>query len=107
MSDRRNIPVPDELAAVREQIKVLEQREAELKQLILANPDIREGANWLAEVKTAKQRRTDLKEMRANYPDIVQEFTFRTEVTQVVLLGITEDGELISARAARSIETSK
>lgn len=107
MSDRRNIPVPDELNAVREQIKVLEQREGELRALLLANPDIREGANWAAEIKTTAQNRTDLKELRACYPEIVEQFTFRTEVTQVVLLGITEDGELISARAARSIETSK
>jgi predicted phage-related endonuclease len=100
--DRPNTPVPDELAAVREQIKALETRENELKALLLANPDIRTGASWLAEVKTVETTRTDLKEMRANHADIVEQYTFRLPVTRVVLSGITDDGEVVSARKLRS-----
>ena len=92
----RNIPVPDQLAQVREEIRALETREAELKQLILANPDIREGAAWLAEVKTVTTQRVDLKELRAMHAELVDEYTFPTEVTRVVLSGISEDGEIVS-----------
>jgi hypothetical protein len=102
----RNIPVPDALAEVRAQIKDLETQEAELRRLLITNPDLREGAAWLAEIKTTQQERTDLKEMRANYPDIVAEFTFPTEITRVVLSGVTEDGELVSARRMRSATKS-
>jgi len=98
MSDRRNTPVPDELAAVREQIKRLEERKAELTRLLILNEDLREGAAYLAEIKVIKRQQTDLKELRAMYPEQVAEHTYPLEVTQVVLSGITEDGELISAR---------
>ena len=98
MSDRPNTPVPDELAAVREQIKQLEAREEELRTLLIAHPDLREGASWLAEIRVIKQPRTDLKEMRACHPDIVAEFTLPVETTRVVLSGITEDGEIVSAK---------
>jgi hypothetical protein len=101
-----NLPPPDQLAEVRLKLKELEKMEAELKALILANPDIREGANWLAEVKTVTTQRVDLKELRAMHADLVDEYTFPSEVTRVVLSGITEDGELISARAMRSAEKS-
>jgi hypothetical protein len=102
----RNVPVPDALAAVRAEIKALEKTEAELKALILANPDIREGAAWLAEVKTVTTQRVDLKELRAMHADLVDEYTFPSEVVRVVLSGITEDGEIVPARAMRSAEKS-
>ena len=98
-----NVPVPDELASVRAQIKALEERETELKRMVLENPDVRTGASWLAEVKTVETTRTDLKELRAVHPDIVDQFTFQVPVTRVVLSGLTEDGELVSARKFRSI----
>lgn len=97
-ADRRNIPVPDELAQVRAKIKVLEQREAELRALLLANPDIREGASWLAEIKTVTTQRTDIKEMRAIHPEIVEQYTFSVGTTRIDLSAITSDGELIPAR---------
>ena len=102
----RNIPVPDQLAQVRDEIRTLETREAELKQLILANPDIREGAAWLAEVVVINTTYTDLKELRAMHPDLVAEYVFPKQVTRVVLSGISEDGEIVSARAMRSAEKS-
>ena len=100
----RNVPVPDELAAVREQMKALEAREADLRRLLIANPDLRTGAAWLAEVKTVAQDRTDLRELRACHPDIVEQFTFPQETIRVVLSGITEDGEIIHARRVRAIK---
>ena len=84
----RNIPVPDQLAGIREQIRALETHERELKEALIANPDIRMGANWLAEVKTVTTQRVDLKELRAMHADLVDEYTFPAEVTRVVLSGI-------------------
>jgi hypothetical protein len=98
--------VPDELADVRAKVKELETREAELRNLLIANPDIREGAAWIAEVKVSQRETTDLKEMRACHPDLVAEFTHALDVTRVVLSGVTEDGELVSARRMRSAAKS-
>lgn len=103
-ADLPNTPVPDELAAVRAQMKALETREAELRQVLLSDPTARTGAAWIAEIKTVTTQRTDIKELRANHPDIVEQFTFPTEITRVVLSGITEDGELIPARQMRNTE---
>ena len=101
MSDRPNTPVPDELAQVRAQIRQLEEREEALRGLLLAHPDLRTGASWLAEIKTMQTTRTDLKEMRANHPDIVEQYTFSLPVERVVLSGIDEHGEIIPARQFR------
>jgi hypothetical protein len=97
-----NVPVPDELAAVRAELKRLETREAELRQVLLADPSAREGAQWLAEIKTVTTSRTDLKELRACHPALLDEFTFPVEITRVVLSGIdTDTGEIVSARQHR------
>lgn len=98
-----NLPPPDELAAIRAQIKQLQAREAELRTLLITTPSSREGAAWLATIKTVTQSRTDLKEMRANHSDLVAEFTFPFETTTVVLSGITEDGEILPARAFKKL----
>lgn len=104
---RPNLPVPDELAAVREQIKRLETREAELRQMIFGDPEARTGKDWVAEIRTTTQQRTDMKELRAQHPAIVDEFTYPTEITRIVLSGIdAETGELVSARKMRSAAKS-
>jgi hypothetical protein len=101
----RNIPIPDALAEVRAQMKELETQEAELRNLLIANPDLREGAAWLAEVKVSQRETTDIKEMRACHPDLVAEFTHALDVTRVVLSGIDADtGEIVSARQMRNKE---
>ena len=107
MSDRPNTPLPDELAAVRADIKRLEEREAELKQILLSDPSARTGASWLAEVKTVTTQRLDLKELRANHPDIAEQYTFPTEVIRVVLSGIDEFGEILPARQFRKATESQ
>ena len=101
MPDLPNVPVPDELAQVRADIKRLEERESELKRLLLTNEDLRSGNAWLAEIRVTRQQRTDLKELRAAYPDAVAEHTFPVEITSVVLSGLTDDGEIVSARKMR------
>ena len=101
-SELANTPVPDELAQVRDDIKRLEEREEELRGLLIANKDLREGNAWLAEIKVVQRQTTDLKELRANYPKIVEQFTHAVDTTRVVLSGISEDGELISGRRMRS-----
>jgi hypothetical protein len=98
MTDRPNVPVPDELAAVRADLKRLTTREAELRQILLSDPDTRTGADYLVEIKTVKQDRTDLKELRACHPSIVEQFTFPVEVTRIELRGINDDGEITSLR---------
>ena len=104
MTERANVPVPDALDAVRAEIKALQQRERELRRLLIDNPDLREGAGWLAEVKTVTTQRVDIQELRACNPDLVAEFTFPEQSTRVELHAITEDGELVSARRMRSAE---
>ena len=93
-----NTPVPDELAAVRSEIKRLEERESELKRLILTNEDCRSGNEWVAEVKVIRRQQTDMKELRAAYPEQVAEHTYPRDVETVVLSGLTDDGEVVSAR---------
>jgi hypothetical protein len=106
MTDRPNIPVPDELADVRAEMKRLELREAELRATLLADPSARTGKDYLAEIKTVTSQRTDLRELRAMHPGIVDEYTFPTEVTRVVLWTIDEDGVLShQKRAAKPGDT--
>lgn len=97
-----NTPVPDELAAVRAEMKRLEAREVELRNLLIAHPDIRTGASYLAEVQVTQRQTTDVKEMRACHPDLVAEFTFPVSTTRVVLMGISEDGEVVSPRKLKA-----
>ena len=106
MSDHRNIPVPDELADVRAKVKALEQREAELKQILLSDPTTRTGAAWIAEIKEIETNRVDIKELRAMHKDLVEEYTFPQKIVRIELSGISEDGELVSVRAMRRAEKS-
>jgi hypothetical protein len=102
MSDRPNVPVPDELAAVRDEIRKLQEREATLRQILFSDPSARTGAAWLAEIREVTSSRTDIKELRAMYPDIVAEQTHPVTVKQIVLSGIDADtGEIVPARRFR------
>lgn len=100
-----NTPLPDQLAKVKAQIKALEELEAALKGQLLAHPELRTGASWIAEIKTVKQTRCDIKELRACHPEIAEQFTFPVEITRVELSGVDEEtGEIISARAKRAAQ---
>jgi predicted phage-related endonuclease len=98
MADRPNTPVPDELAAVRADLKRLETREAELKQILLSDPSARTGAEYLAEIREITSNRTDIKELRAMYPEIAAEHTHAVTSMRVELRGINDDGEIVSLR---------
>lgn len=102
-----NAPLPDQLADVRAQIKALQEREAGIKGELLAHPELRTGASWIAEIKTVQQQQVDWKQVREAAPDVVAEHTYPREITRVELAGITDDGEIISARAKRAQETAQ
>lgn len=93
-----NLPLPDQLAAIRAEIKALEDKESELRRLLLTNADLRTGAHWHAEVTVTRRDTLDLKELKACHPDLVAAFTHSLPVERIVLSGISEDGELIPAR---------
>lgn len=101
-----NLPAPDELAAVRAQIKALQAREAELRTLLLTEPTERVGTAYVAVIKTTERPQLDSKELRRCHPDLVAEFTFPQNVTTISLLALTEDGELLSPRALRHEEVN-
>jgi hypothetical protein len=101
---RPNTPPPDELAAIVAEMKRLETRKQELRALLLANPDVRTGADWIAEIKEVTSNRVDLKELRACYPNEVAEHTYPTEIKRIELSGISEDGEVIPGRQFRKAQ---
>lgn len=96
-----NLPLPDRLAALRAEIKRLEDEESEIRRLLLLNEDMRTGAEWIAEIKEIVTSRVDLKELKAMHKDLVEEYTFPQKAVRVELLGITSDGELVPARRFR------
>lgn len=100
-----NLPLPDQLAEVRLRLKVLEEKEAALRGELLAHPELRTGAEWIAEVRTVPVRRTDWKQVREAAPDLVAEHTYSLPVTRIELSGVDQDtGEIISARAKRAAQ---
>lgn len=58
MNNRHTI---DELANVREEIKILSLRETELKEVILADPGNLDGDEYFADLKTSTSKRVDRK----------------------------------------------
>ena len=100
-----NTPVPDELADLQEQIRKLEARKEVLRGLLLDNPDLRTGADWVAVIKTVTQSHTDIKELRAMHPKLVEEYTHPRTITRIELNGIDADtGEIVSARKMRAAQ---
>jgi len=99
-----HVPIPDELNAIRTQIKALKEREEAIKAVLLSDPTARTGNDWVAEIKQTTSHRCDVKELRANYPQIAEQFTFPRTDTSIVLHGLSEDGELISARKMRAAQ---
>jgi hypothetical protein len=94
------LPPADELADVRLKLRWLQEREEVLRQLMIADPSARTGNHHAAQIREVTTTRTDIVEMRKMYPDLVAEYTFPAKTTQVVLVGISEDGELIPTRRA-------
>jgi hypothetical protein len=100
--DRPNVPPADDLAAVRDQIKALREREDSLRALLLSDPSARTGNKFVAEVLTITQDKTDWKELRKMHPALVEEFTFPLQFDQVQLKIITEDGEIVARPKRRA-----
>lgn len=96
------IPPADELFALREQIRTLEAREAELRALLVADKSARTGNHFVAEVVEAQTAYTDIKELRAMHPALVEEYTFPKTVIRVVLKAISADGEITSIKRRRN-----
>lgn len=99
-----NAPLPDQLNAIREQIKALQEQEAAIRSELLAHPELRTGASWIAEVRTVPQQRTDIKELKAMHPEIAAEYTFSVPITRIELSGVDEHGEIIPARKFRAAQ---
>ena len=88
-----NVPPADELFALRAKVKTLNERDKELRELMISDKSARTGNHWVAELREVETSRVDLKELRACHADLVAEFTFPSSTTQVVLKEINEDGE--------------
>lgn len=104
MSD--NLPPADELHAVRAEIDRLENRENELKALLIADEDNREGTrtgnHYVAIVKHVITNQMDRKALREMYPDIAAEHTHPVTHTRVELRGIDEDGVITPIKRSRN-----
>lgn len=99
------LPPADELAEVRQQMDKLKQRADALRALLIGDKDSRTGNQYLAIVKDVPRRQFDLTEFRAGHKDLAEEYTHTVNDVRVELRGLTEDGEIVSARKARSAAT--
>ena len=99
-----NLPLPDQLNAIREQIKALRSKEEELRSALLSHPELRTGTDWLVEIKETTRQQLDQKELRAMYPAEAEEHTHPFTVVTLELRGITADGEIVPARRFRAAQ---
>ena len=88
-----NFKPADELAAIRERIKQLKAREAEIKAGMLDGSIEMSGDYSLARIVTRKSRRFDRKAAEAELGDLSR-FMVETE-TQTLLIEEMDDGEVI------------
>ena len=81
MSDRRNMPPADELGYIRDEIKRLKAREAELRAEILETGEAT-GTTYTVEIKTQERRSFD----RTRLPQEIQDDPafWKVSTTQVV-----------------------
>jgi hypothetical protein len=98
MSDLPNQAPADELHAVRAELIALEERERQLRQLMLSDPSARTGNRYCVEVREVTTNRLDIKALREMYPVEVEEHTYPTVTKRVELRGISDDGEIVSLR---------
>jgi len=101
-SDTLNLPPADRLAAVRAQIKALQDDEAGLKSLMIADPSARTGNNYVAVVRTVTAKRLNQQALKDLYPEVYADNLLTSSHTQVDIMAITDDGEIVSARKPRS-----
>jgi hypothetical protein len=88
----RNIHPVDDLAQVRAAIKELEGREAKLKTAIMADPKLREGAEYRAFIQESKRNTVDKEALIAAFGEkFLEPFTRTTEVKSLKLAKKTEE----------------
>jgi hypothetical protein len=79
--DAQNIHAADEIAAIREEIKQLQDREGYLRDYLLKNPKDREGKQYQAVVIDSKRESIDKASMIAALGQaVVEPFIKRSEV---------------------------
>ncbi len=86
-----NLPPVDEILKIREQIKALKAREAELKALIVSGEASKEGHFVRAQLITRKSKRFDRQAAEAELGDLTR-FLVETEATILKLEAIEDDG---------------
>jgi hypothetical protein len=75
----------DELADVRTELKALQTREAELRNVLLTEGADRQGVGYVAVVITVKQERLDVSAVRKHFGGALGPFMVGQEVRQVRL----------------------
>ena len=95
------LPPADQLAAVRDEIRALRERESILRALLLSDPSSRQGNAYVAEIVVVTQQRLDTKELRAMHPDLCAEYTFPHQIENVELRAIDQETGEITRRPKR------
>lgn len=85
-----NLPPADEILQIREQIKALKTREAELKALIVSGEASKEGNFVRARLITRKSKRFDRQAAETELGDLTR-FLVETEATILKLETIEDD----------------
>ena len=88
-----NLAPADEIQRIREQVKALKAREAELKALIVSGEVGKEGQFFRAKLITRKSKRFDRRAAEAEFGDL-DRFLVETETTMLRLEAI-DDTEAI------------
>lgn len=78
-----NKALADELAELRDVIRTLQAREAELRTVMLSDPEARVGKNHIVSIKRVKSRRVNAERLRRDYPDVAAVVTDEATQEQV------------------------
>lgn len=89
---KSNLAPADEIQKIREQVKALRKREADLKALLISGEAAKEGHFVRARLLTRKSRRFDRKAAEAELGDLSR-FSKETETIVLKLETITDDDD--------------
>jgi hypothetical protein len=80
----------DEMADIREQIKVLKTREAELRHTLLnAEQADRIGEEWIAEIRQSKRKQLDTDALKEHFgPEALQPFEGESVIKSIKLISV-------------------
>jgi hypothetical protein len=79
------LPLPDQLVAIRGKIAMLKIEEAALRNILLTDPSTRIGADYIATVKEMTQYRVRGKELEKADPELFAKLATEVTATQVWL----------------------